>query len=354
MSLKNLIKFLLISLLIWTFNSCENGKENTRTISLDCMYSNLSLMSNLLDTAKIGTSDGTYPLANAQAMRIAIEDLKKGISKGLADMFVLQYEVDNYCIAAQKAIAEFENSYQQTLLPGTPAELKIFGVDRKGRIEFGASPAFAGGKTFMVETWVKYDPGFFESGIANLISTFDGNQPNEGWMINFSGSNLRTTLGMGPQNGRVLEDGRAYPDNFGQWNHIAMVWNENISEGQLKMYVNGELFFSKTNDVKDNSGVLQGYMPNTRNLNMWAFQEPTDQARCMTGYIKKFRMWNTVKSESDIKLLMNTDVAGTESGLVCAWDFTTVPEDPSNMIDKTGKHSARIVGSYKWYKSNKE
>jgi len=34
----------------------------------------------------------------------------------MAGYFVLQYEIDNYCIAAEKAIAEFQDSYQQTLL----------------------------------------------------------------------------------------------------------------------------------------------------------------------------------------------------------------------------------------------
>ncbi|UVV58919.1 hypothetical protein NXY28_23630 [Bacteroides thetaiotaomicron] len=43
---------------------------------------------------------------------------------------------------------------------------------------------------------MKYDAGFFESGIGSFLSTFDGKQPNEGWMINFLGSNLRTTIGM--------------------------------------------------------------------------------------------------------------------------------------------------------------
>ena len=123
-----------------------------------------------------------------------------------------------------------------------------------------------------------------------------------------------------------------------------------MSEGQLKMYVNGELFFSKTNDVKNDAGVLQNYMPNTRNQNMWAFQEPTDNSRCMTGFIKKFRMWSTAKSANEVKTLMNSDVTGTESGLVCAWDFTTVVEDVTNIPDKTGKHVAKIVGNYKWFK----
>ena len=115
--------------------------------------------------------------------------------------------------------------------------------------------------------------------------------------------------------------------------------------------MNGELFFSKTNDVKNDAGVLQNYMPNTRNQNMWAFQEPTDNSRCMTGFIKKFRMWSTAKSADEVKTLMNSDVTGIESGLVCAWDFTSVAEDVTNIPDKTGKHAAKIVGNYKWFKA---
>lgn len=342
--------FSLFCLLVWCMSSCKSDNDSVRPVALECMYTHLSDMTNMLDTAKIGTSDGTFPLANAQALQVAAEELQKGISKGLAGMFVLQYEIDNYCLVAEKAMAEFRDSYQQTLSPGTPAELKIFGIDGKGRIEFGADAAYGGGKTFTVEAWLKYDVGFFESGIGDFLSTFDGNQPNEGWMINFSGSNLRTTIGMGPQNGRVLEEGRAYPDNFGQWNHIVTVWDENIAEGQLKMYVNGELFFSKTNDVKNDAGQLQNYMPNTRNLNMWAFQEPTDKSRCMTGFIKNFRFWNTAKSAGEIKTLMKSEVTGTESGLVCAWDFTLVPDNVATIQDKTGKHTAKIVGNHKWFK----
>ena len=218
------MKLCLFSLLVWCVSSCksDNG-DSVRPIALECMYTHLTDMTNMLDTAKIGTSDGTFPLANAQNLQKAVEELQTGISKGMAGYFVLQYEIDNYCIAAEKAIAEFQDSYQQTLQPGTPAELKVFGIDGKGRIEFGSDPAYGGGNTFTVESWVKYDAGFFESGIGSFLSTFDGRQPNEGWMINFLGSNLRTTIGMGPQEGRVLEEGRAYPDNFGKWNHVVTV-----------------------------------------------------------------------------------------------------------------------------------
>ncbi|TLX78487.1 LamG domain-containing protein [Labilibacter sediminis] len=331
-------------------HSCEENKTlQSREVSLDCLYSNYESMLTLQDTAKIGESDGTFPRENAELLQIAIEEIELGVSKGLAGQFTLQYEADNFCISAEKAIAEFLNSYQETLAPGTPAELIVYGIDGKGRIEFGSDPAFGGSDAFAVEAWIKYDENFYESGIGDFIATFDNStQPHEGWMINFMGDNMRSTIGMGPQEGRVLEWGNKYPTNYGEWNHIAMVYDASLSEGQLKMYLNGEIFFSKTNDIVDNAGVVQSYQPNTKNFNMWAFQEPTDQARCMTGYIRKFRFWNVAKTQSDINTLMNSDVTGSESDLECAWDFTMVPENDEAIADKTGEHTAKIVGNYKW------
>lgn len=81
---------------------------------------------------------------------------------------------------------------------------------------------------------------------------------------------------------------------------------------------------------------------------MWAFQQPTDQNRCMSGYIKNFRLWSSAKTEDQIKSLMTSDVSGTEADLICAWDFTVVPEDNQNIKDKTGKHTAKIVGTHTW------
>lgn len=335
------------SLLLYACN--EDAITTHREVSLDCLYSNYEAINSLIDTTTVGEEDGTYPLENARSLQAALDEVEVGISKGLAELYTLQYEADNYCVAAEKAIAEYENSLQLSLDPGTPAELIVYGIDGKGRIEFGADPAFAGDDAFTVEAWLKYNPGFFEHAIGNFISTFDGSaQPHEGWMINFLGDNLRATIGMGPQHSRVLEFGKLYPQNFGEWNHIAMVYDQNLTEGQLKVYVNGQEFFSKTNDIVNNSGELQLYQPNTINFNMWAFQEPTDLARCMTGYIKKFRFWNDAKSESDLNILMNSDVTGTETELECAWDFTEVATDDSNIPDKTGNHTATIVGSYKW------
>jgi len=350
MMLKKKMIFFAIFWCFFLVSSCnEYNNTQKRLITMDCLYDNLDKMTNILDTISVGTEDGTFPLENANNLQLALENIRLGISNGLADNFVLQYEADNYCISAEKSITELLNSYQETLIPGTAAELVVFGIDGKGRIEFGANPAYGGGDAFTIESWIKYDAGFFESGIGTFISTFDGStQPREGWMINFLGDNLRSTIGMGPQNSRVLEFGSKYPENYAVWNHLAMVYDSSLSEGQLKMYLNGELLFAKTNDIFDTNGVIQSYQPNTKNYNMWAFQEPTDLGRTMTGYIKKFRFWNTSKSADDINILMNSDVSGSESDLECAWDFTQVPQNDENIVDKTGKHMAKIVGNYKW------
>lgn len=338
---------------IFLILSCTEEDVPRVELNLDCLYDNIEMMSTILDTSQFGIQDGTYPVESSDNMQLAITNLQTGISMAMADRFILQYEVDNYCVAAAKEIASFENSIQITLEPGTPAELIVFGIDQMGRIEFGDSPDFAGSDGFSVESWIKYDDGFFEFAIGNFLSTFSsGVEPYEGWMINFMGANLRATLGMGPQFSRVLEFGSIYPENYGEWNHIVMVYDASLPEEQLKMYMNGNIFFVKTNDINDASGVIQSYSPNTVSMNMWAFMEPTDHNRCMSGYIKKFRYWNYAISQDDVVQNMGAEVTGTESGLVCAWDFEEMPEDVENMPDKTGNHTATIVGKHKWYPSN--
>jgi hypothetical protein len=57
------MKLCLFSLLVWCISSCksDNG-DSVRPIALECMYTHLTDMTNMLDTAKIGTSDGTFQM----------------------------------------------------------------------------------------------------------------------------------------------------------------------------------------------------------------------------------------------------------------------------------------------------
>ncbi len=66
----------------------------------------------------------------------------------------------------------------------------------------------------------------------------------------------------------------------------------------------------------------------------------------LNGYIKELSLWS---KEIDQNLYASSSPAGTENGLVAAWDFTTVNTNLNNtveMTDKTGNYKARIQGTY--------
>lgn len=46
-------------------------------------------------------------------------------------------------------------------------------------------------------------------------------------------------------------------------------------------------------------------------------------------------------------------IIGSENDLVCGWPFTQVAEDDSNIVDLTGKYTAKLVGKYGWVEKNR-
>ncbi|WP_199417161.1 LamG domain-containing protein [Chitinophaga silvatica] len=351
-------RILLLGCLLIGFLGCAKKQNNVRVLTLDCMESKISKIRSILDTAKVGTDDFMYPQQSVDDLQKALTDIQTGISYAKAGRFILQYEVDNVCNKADQAITQFLGSYNYTLAPGSDGELLVNGLNRKGSIDFGDRAEFSNSNTFTVELWVKYNKDFLDFEMATLIgTTSEGPQSNwpdnkfEGWNIHYQRSgNLRASMGVGTG---VLEQAKAFPTNYGKWNHVALVWDINAKAGagedrpyHMKMYVNGELFWQKNNDILA-GGVPRAMLPSSTKK-MRAFIDPYHPDRCMTGYIKKFRLWNEAKTPDQLKTLMTADVKGNESNLVCAWDFTVVPTDPDNVKDKTGKFTAKIQGSYKW------
>ena len=349
--------------LLWVFalpvligsTGCKKKFDTTRDVTWECMQEKIDKISKILDTARVGPDDYMFPQSSVDELQLALEDVKTGMSSAMAGKFVLQFEADNVCLKADQSITRFLGSYNYTLPPGSDGQLLVNGLDQKGSIDFGDHPEYSNSNTFTAELWVKYNQNFLDFEMASIVGTTSegpsGPNKFEGWNIHYQRSgNLRASIGCGSG---VLEQARAYPQNFGEWNHVALVWNINAVAGpgedrpyHMKMYVNGELFWQKNNDILD-GGIPRPMLPSSRKK-MRAFIDPYHPTRCMTGYMKKFRIWNLAKTPQEIQALMNSDVTGTEAGLLCAWDFVKVPVDPSNVMDKTGRYKAKIQGSYKW------
>lgn len=337
--------FLFILILTLCFASCQKDKTNgTQVLNFEQLYVQKAEMETRLHEAVIGTEDGAYPQSSYDDLQSALSVLKEGISKERAGVFILQFEVDNYILAASKAIKLFDESIIVSLPAGVPAELFVNGIDHKGYIDFGSSADYCGGPKFTVETWTKYNDGFTETSFGSFISTFISPLPYKGWTLHYwgaSNSALRFSIGTDNANPDVTLPTiyTSAPSDYGKWFHVAAVFDSSLKK--MLLYIGGEL--KASTDMGDNM-VVNG----ADDMRMWGFVEPKDNSRCMSGYIKKFRLWSTSKTESEIKELMNSEVQGNEKALVCAWDFTETPVDNSAIVDKTGKHSAQLVGVYKW------
>lgn len=341
--MKKILLFLMASAL--GFSSCvEEVKSGAQDLDYSQLYELKVQIEDRLENAVMGSVDGTYPEASFKDLEAALDELNRGISSAHAGLFILQFEVDNYVLAAQKALKLFDDSIILSVAPGAPAELFVNGVDHKGYIDFGSSPDYTPAN-FTAEVWTKYPEGFIEFTYGSFISTFVSPLPYKGWALHYwgiSNSVLRLSVGTDNSNPDLTLPTiyTAAPAVYEEWFHMAGVFD--TSAKKMLLYINGELCAST--DVSDNM------VPCTteEECRMWAFVEPKDNSRCMSGYIKKFRLWSTAKSQSEIQDLMNAEVEGTEPGLVCAWDFTIKPEDDTNIPDKTGRHTASLVGVYKW------
>ena len=341
---KLIVLVLLLCPLLMT--SCyEKYHGSGQKLSYDRMYELLEEIQQTLDDAVIGEADGMWSQSSYDDLEAAASELRRGIVKAEAGLFILQFEVDNYVNSAEKALKVFKESQILAVEAGKPVELYVNGVDHKGYIDFGSSADYDP-VNFTVEVWTKYNEGFIEFVFGSLISTFVSPIPYKGWSLHYwgvSNSLIRFCVGTdNPSSDNTLPTlYTPAPSTYGEWVHFAGVYD---TGGQcMYLYVNGELKQSWTLSDKMVAGETAD------ELRMWAFVEPLDHSRCVSGYIKKFRLWSVAKTQEEVNALMNSDVTGSEPGLACAWDFTIKPENDSEIPDKTGHHTAKLVGSYKWF-----
>lgn len=112
-------------------HSCSDDFDKTRALKYDCLDETLSSMEKTLEDATIGDEDGMYPKDAAEKLSLAIANLKVGISKRNAGLFVLQHEVETYCNSGNSALTAFADSKIITLLPGDLGQLYVAGIDKK-------------------------------------------------------------------------------------------------------------------------------------------------------------------------------------------------------------------------------
>lgn len=108
----------------------------------------------------------------------------------------------------------------------------------------------------------------------------------------------------------------------GEWIHVGVV--RNPGEKTVQLYINGEMTVEKTFDnVAEN--------PKLDNAHFVA----TDHRKryFLDGEVQSIRLWDTMKTETEMKEAMNTVVTGSEENLLHAWEFGFKQDDQSMVIN---------------------
>ncbi|MBL7942693.1 MAG: hypothetical protein JNM00_07995, partial [Flavobacteriales bacterium] len=100
-----------------------------------------------------------------------------------------------------------------------------------------------------------------------------------------------------------------------QWSHVAVAWNASTS--QIKLYVNGV-------EVASGLSYYGSYTTSTQYVGSYA-----GSSGFYHGKMDEVRLWNTVRTQTEIAASMNLDLGGNEAGLQLYYNFKNLGATPS-------------------------
>jgi parallel beta-helix repeat protein len=127
--------------------------------------------------------------------------------------------------------------------------------------------------------------------------------------------------------------GSGYQVPVNEWHHLAVSWEGSV----IKFYVDGQ-YYSQTVNVPHTP------IPN----NSYNFEigcRASDHNHWFNGYLSEVRIWDYSRSDTDISVHMNTQLTGTETGLLGYWPLKNNANDYSS-------YALNLTGSGNIYYAN--
>ena len=168
------------------------------------------------------------------------------------------------------------------------------------------SPSLSVTETLTLEVWIKHDGNSDTDAVI-----LDKRSNLTGYQLAFDGSgeepavqytSTRTTL---TSNSGIPAD---------QWTHVAVTFD---ASGSASIYINGKLDAqTSAGDLGDGASAL--YFGTTEAAN----------ERFFSGRIDEVRIWDDVRTQSEIQSNYQQELVGNEANLVGYWRFNEVPGSP--------------------------
>ncbi len=197
----------------------------------------------------------------------------------------------------------------------------------------GALSALSNRTQFTIELWAKFDS---VSGVQNIVNFADPTNSTScdescGGIILNSG-HFSADLSNGFAN---LTDSDPAGLTAGQWHHIAWAFDN----GTHHFYVDG----SSVGSAPDNFGSTQTPDYAANNLNdIWLGANDHSSISHFSGDIDDVRIWTTVRTQSEIQNNRETELAGSESGLLGYWKLNET--SGSTVTDSASSYDGTSTG----------
>jgi|GEM_PF-1610690 len=216
-----------------------------------------------------------------------------------------------------------ENLYFRANLEDDPAGQSLL-LD--GSNDYVALGSLSPGSLWTVEAWVK--PSSTPSGRKAI---FGGHNSCLDWGIVISGGRYGISINPPSECAQTVYAPYSGLATIGEWTHVAATCDGTTAS----LYVNGEFITSAP--VSAN---YSGYSSDVR-----IGGEACCGGNNFPGLIDEVRLWNYAKSEAEINILMNTSLAGSETGLKAYWNFNdgTANDVSANGYNGTLQSGASIV-----------
>jgi gliding motility-associated-like protein len=157
---------------------------------------------------------------------------------------------------------------------------------------------------FTLETWIYPSSNTGSQVLIGKIDETSGNSSALAYALRFNSGNLTFEVGNGSTSRNITSANL----ELNKWQHIAGVFEN----GSLKLYING---------VSQATGTASftSVQATTSSLKLGAYAGTYGQY--FNGSLDEVRLWNIVKTQSEISASINSKISGSETGLVAYYDF---------------------------------
>lgn len=327
---------------------------------LDALIAEITI---LRENSEYGEKKGQYPVESRAILTDAIDNANRAV-------LLIKYqnptpsesEKQRYVADISASIEKFKATIRTEDAETIPSELFVDGrgSGASSYIDFGRSEDFVkfgeqNNQAFTIEFWVKVtQAGGKDQNV--FLSTF---MNGSGWMMywrNADGGIYRATWGE-TNNGICEPVIKPSPEDGKWWHYVFAYSDKGLPDDpglRAKLYINGEVKategsvgnrFYTANGFADNNKPMTAFGRYMRTGDDNLFEEG------FAGYMKNIRIWKCAKDDAYIQNSYEgkAEVTGKEADLVAAWNFTTKPSGvTSEVLDLTGRHTAKIYGTYKW------